>query len=418
MLRQEFRTLVAGGGTDGGVPFMAEQGNHTKSEVVYYDFSKTSMSFAQFKVKARGTLKVVWVIDWIESIPRLGLGKFDFAASTGVLHHLKRPETGLKAINDAQLEHGGAEFMVYGKFGRVAVYQIQEILRIINLREEDFKSEIKNAKYILNVLPSSHWFKDYGSQSDHETMGDVGIYDLLLHKRDVAFSNSDLYSWMEKSGYNVVDHTHAENAIPISLKVIVDDMSLLAKLTRLNNHAPEAVGELICSRKTRQDIYVSKQKKSVASLSLTEDVVFAYGSPLGFQNVMSDKSNYRKLRNETFVFAIYTQYVRMQDKGHSKSFVPNDNEYTGQFIWPLTEFNEFVIGALTRKPVRPKTLLSLITDFNNVTKSNITTDEGTKLFDNLFSYIKDFKMFFFKRKSIPPFPLTSGTNLYRVFGNE
>ncbi len=89
LFRSEFRVLVPGGGTDGGVPFMSEQVNYTNSEVVYYDFSKTSMSFTQFKVKARGSLKVVWVIGWIESIPRLGLGNFDFSVSTGVLHHLK-----------------------------------------------------------------------------------------------------------------------------------------------------------------------------------------------------------------------------------------------------------------------------------------------------------------------------------------
>ena len=414
MLRLEFRALVPGGGTDGGVPFMAEQANNTKSEVVYYDFSKTSMSFAQFKVKVRGSLKVVWVIDWIESIPRLGLGKFDFSASTGVLHHLKSPQKGLKIVNDAQLKHGGAEFMVYGKIGRAAVYQMQELLRIINQEEPGLNGEIKNAKVILSALPGFHWFQ-HNDMSDHKTMGDIGIYDLLLHKRDVAFSKLDLYSWLEKGGYNVVDFAHAENAIPISLKTIVDDITLLAKLNMMNNPVPHAIGEIICSTITKQDIYVSKQHDSVATLSLTEDVVFAYGSPVGFRNVMNDNRNYRKLRNETFVFAHYERSP-IEEKGDSKSFIREDDTYSGNFIWPLTEFNQFVIGSLTRKPIRPKTLLSLITDFNHVTKSNISIEEGTFKFNNLFSYIKDFKIFFFKHKSVPSFPLTCCNNLYSVFG--
>ena len=111
---------------------MAEQLNHTNSEVVYFDFSKSSMSIAQLKVRWRGNLKIVWVIDWIESIPRLGLGYFDFTVSTGVLHHLKKPQHGLRVVNDAQTEYGGAEFMLYGKYGRTSIYQIQELMRIIN----------------------------------------------------------------------------------------------------------------------------------------------------------------------------------------------------------------------------------------------------------------------------------------------
>ena len=86
-------------------------------------------------------------------------------------------------------------------------------------------------------------------------------------------------------------------------------------------------------------------------------------------------------------------------------------------MWPLTEFNEFVIGSLTRKPIRPKTIVSLITDVNDVTKANLTIEEGTNLFKDLFLYIKDFNIFFFKHKSIPDFPLTCCGNVYSVFSS-
>ena len=60
------------------------------------------MSFSQLRAKMRGGLDIVWVIDWIESIPRLGLGEFDFIGCTGVLHHLKNPQKGLNALNEIQ----------------------------------------------------------------------------------------------------------------------------------------------------------------------------------------------------------------------------------------------------------------------------------------------------------------------------
>ena len=412
----EFRTLVPGGGTDGGVPFLAEQSNHTNSEIVYVDFSKSSTSIIQFKIKLRGWLKVVWVIDWIESIPRLGLGMFDFAVSTGVLHHLKSPRKGLDIVHDAQMEYGGAEFMVYATTGRIAVYIIQRLIRVINQNEQELRNEIKNAKTILNILPSSNWFNNH-ELSDHKTMGDVGIYDLLLHKRDVAFSKFDLYSCLENSGYIVVDFACPSDATSLNLNNVFHDGPLLEKITRMDTPAPYAIGEIIYGATTKQQIYVSKQHNSIASLSLTEDVIYAYGSPTGFRHVMSDKSNYYKLRNKTFVFAKFLQHQVAEEGRDFKLFTTKDKPYTGKFIWPLTEFNEFVIGSLTRKPIRPKTLLSLITDFKDLTKSNLTLEEGISMFKDLFAYIKDFKIFFFKHKSIPTFPITCCGNLYSVFGS-
>ena len=141
--RFEFRTLIAGGGTDGGAPFMAEQLNHTNSEVIHLDFSATSMSIAQYRAKMRGWLKIVWVTDWIESIPKLGLGTFDLAASTGVLHHLKSPQKGLSIVSDAQQPLGGAQILVYGAYGRTPVYWIQNLLRIINEKSENINDELK-----------------------------------------------------------------------------------------------------------------------------------------------------------------------------------------------------------------------------------------------------------------------------------
>ena len=107
---------------------MAEQLNHTNSEVVYFDFSRTSMSIAQYRTKMRGWLKIVWVMDWIESIPRLGLGNFDFVVSTGVLHHLKSSQNGLNIISGLQQANGGAEIMVYGTYGRTPIYWIQKLV--------------------------------------------------------------------------------------------------------------------------------------------------------------------------------------------------------------------------------------------------------------------------------------------------
>ena len=146
---------------------MSEQLNHTKSsEIVYVDFSKTSMSVSQKKTRLRKTNNTVWINTWIEEIPKLGLGHFEFEICTGVLHHLKDPTRGLKVIREAQSKDGGAALMVYGKHARAATYQIQSLMRLINEKETNMAKEISNTKQILNIIPNYHWFP-HGQVIDH-----------------------------------------------------------------------------------------------------------------------------------------------------------------------------------------------------------------------------------------------------------
>ena len=371
----------------------------------------------------RGWLKIVWVIDWIESIPRLGIGRFDLVASTGVLHHLKNPQKGLSIVSNTQLPHGGAEFMVYGTYGRTPLYWLQTVLRIINEREQNLDEELKNAKHILEILPANHHFHA-GDFKDHKTMGNVGIYDLLLHKRDVSYTTTSLYQWLQKSGYNAVDFTSPDITIPISLKATIEEKWLLEKINRLSNSFLYEVGEIVFGHITRQDIYASKIRNSEVNLdSLNDLVIFAYGSPMGVRAVLNIKKNYQKLRNETFIYSklsrgIFDETSIMASailRKHSPSFRP----LSSKFVWPSTEFNNFILETLTKKPTREISIASLITKFQDKRKSNMTTEEGKSRFIKFYSYIRDSRIFFFKHKSIPRFDLTCCSfNLYSVLNGN
>ena len=199
---------------------MAEQLNHTSSEAVYVDFSTASMSIAQARVVMRRSNKVVWVTDWIESIPRLGMGQFDFVACPGVLHHLKNSQNGLNILKDAQIRNGGSMLLVYGKYGRTGVYQIQHLLRIINIHRKIMNQELGNANHVLKVLPENHWFHHIPN-GDHKTMGQIGVYDLLLHKRDVSFSIPDLYEWLRRSNLYLIDFSAPHVRIGSSLELTI-----------------------------------------------------------------------------------------------------------------------------------------------------------------------------------------------------
>ena len=410
----KFRALVPGGGT-GSEFYLSEQLNHTQnSEIVYLDFSQTSMSYAQLKNQIRKTTNVVWIISWIESLPFLGLGNFDFVSCTGVLHHLKSPQNGLDIIKDVQVQYGGAGLMVYGKYGRTSVYQIQDLLRITNKNENSMIVEISNAKEVLKMLPKKHWFSAL-NLNELTTMGDIGVYDLLLHKRDVAYSISELYNWIERSNYHLIDFSQPESRSSMSVELRILQKVLYDTIKKLGIVQQHCITELISGNMIKQDVYVSQDKDSEARLEETDNVIFAYGSPMGFQNMISDMNNYHSLRNQTYVYSTIAVSYTVEGGDISSRFLqPNSGESCGTFAFPLTTFSEFVVTELTKRPTQEKATCELIKTFKRKTRSNLTIKKLKDEFQNIFLYLKQTGIFLLKHKAVGLFPKTCCHNQFRV----
>lgn len=409
--RNEFRTIIPGGGTGQGTLFMAEQLNHTKSETVYIDFSIASAYIAQARSVIRRVEQIIWVIGWIENIPQLGLGKFDLVFCTGVLHHLKNPQNGLNILKQVQIENGGANFMVYGKYGRTGIYQIQDLMRAINRHAKTMEEELINAKHVLKILPEYHWFHDTGI-ADHKVMGDIGIYDMLLNKRDVSYSVPDLYEWLWNSGLHFIDFSGLNDRIKLSLKLVIRENSLYKKIFKMAIFKEKSIAELVLGEHNKQEFYASKNEKAEASADMPCNVLFAYGSPLGFQNTMFDQSNYRQLRNETYVYVTLGMSFIDESTNFSKSFY-NFGDIS-VFAWPFSEFSNFVIISLTKKPSKPKSVSELISSFKRSVNSSLTFKQLEASFKNFYSYIKDTGLFLVKRNSVGVFPKTCCFNQFII----
>ena len=199
-----FRALVAGGGTGDGTIFLAEQLRHSNAEVVHVDVSGASLEIAKRRAGERGLANIRWVHDSLLDAPRLGLGTFDYINCVGVLHHLEDPEAGLRALLAVLAEGGALGVMVYARYGRTGVYHMQSLMRLVNEGVETRAARIDNTRQMLDALPRSNWFKRGEDQIQDHRGGDAGIYDLLLHSRDRAYSVPELHEWLvEKHGLNV-----------------------------------------------------------------------------------------------------------------------------------------------------------------------------------------------------------------------
>ncbi len=198
-----FRALVAGGGTGDATIFLAQQlraMGAADAEVVHLDMSAASIALARERARIRGLDNIRWVHDSLLNLPALDLGRFDYINCSGVLHHLADPDLGLKALLGVLREdgeHAGAiGLMVYATTGRTGIYQMQQLMRLVNGAESDVQRKIANTRELLASLPPGNWFRR-GEELHHDhKLGDAGIYDLLLHSQDRSYSVGELFDWL------------------------------------------------------------------------------------------------------------------------------------------------------------------------------------------------------------------------------
>lgn len=259
-----FRALVAGGGTGDSAIFLAEQLKEFGGEVTYLDISKASMEVAQQRARTRSLSNIKWVNDSLLNLPTLNLGTFDYINCSGVLHHLAKPEQGLACLTQVLKENGAMGLMLYAPYGREGVYQMQRLLQLMQEGEEDKQKNVDQCKEVIQLLPPSHIFKLTEKRfTDLKLYGDVGVYDLLLHAQDRAYSIPELYEFIEKEGLQLLQlfgrHELLGNALYQPETYIKNEM-LLAEVKMLDIKRQQAIAELLHGRITKHVCYLSKHQ--------------------------------------------------------------------------------------------------------------------------------------------------------------
>jgi SAM-dependent methyltransferase len=199
--------LIAGCGANQAAHYAFTNRN---SAVLGIDVSDSSLGHeAHLKQKHR--------LDNLELL-QIGLGEigslgrtFDLIVCTGVLHHLPDPDAGLRCLRDVLKPHGVMSIMLYGSFPRVGVYMLQEVFRLLGLKQD--VEGIGIVKRAINVLPRWHHLNAY-RQTAPDLGYDSGLVDTFLHPADRAFTvpeildlarDNDLkfQSWLDNLKYSL-----------------------------------------------------------------------------------------------------------------------------------------------------------------------------------------------------------------------
>ncbi|OAB58171.1 hypothetical protein AY599_03335 [Leptolyngbya valderiana BDU 20041] len=227
-----FRALVAGGGTGDGTIMLAQQladAGVPGAEVVYLDLSAASRAICSARAETRGLTNIRFVQGAIEDLPALGLGRFDYVDCCGVLHHLADPAAGLARLVAAlEPEAGGLGIMVYGRYGRSGVYELQAALRTLGA-DLDLAARVRLTKTLLPALPQTNRFARNPVLGDHRR-SDAELVDLLLHARDRAYTVPELAALAADAGLEVaawIEPLRYDPAtyLPAELHAHLDDLA-------------------------------------------------------------------------------------------------------------------------------------------------------------------------------------------------
>ncbi|MCA9041322.1 MAG: class I SAM-dependent methyltransferase [Planctomycetaceae bacterium] len=209
-LSKPARILVAGGGTGDSTVFLAEQLRDFPAEILHVDLSERSMDIARRRIEKRGLEgKVEWRQGSLLDLTPSNAGYFDYINCSGVLHHLEDPAAGLAALNSVLKPDGAMGLMVYGKYGRTAIYQLQRLLELAGLKgAEPSKELLQELRRLLDKLPATNW-QHHGQKlmAFMENADDSELYDLLLHTCDRAYSVTELVDLLATSKLHLLEFT-------------------------------------------------------------------------------------------------------------------------------------------------------------------------------------------------------------------
>lgn len=281
-----FRALVAGGGTGDATIFLAEQLRATNAEIVHLDFSEASISIAQQRAEIRGLKNIRWVRDSLLHLPTLDLGEFDYINCVGVLHHLADPDAGLKSLLSVLKRNGAMGLMVYATYGRTGVYQMQSLMKLVNADAQvsaDHAQQIDRTRQILDSLPATNWFKRGEALYGDHRNGDAGIYDLLLHSQDRAYTVGELYEWLvDGHGLNIelTDVDRGMSAYLPHLLMGTHPPKVLDSIRTMPLRKQHQIAELFHGRVQTHSFYLTRSSTCKAAYGDPDCIPFFFHEPI------------------------------------------------------------------------------------------------------------------------------------------
>ena len=202
---------------------------------------------------------------------------------------MEDPQAGLDALVSVLKPEGAICLMVYGRYGRTGVYQMQDMLRRINQDVDDMQQRVDNTRWALQHLPDSNWlvrgFRD--AVLGDLLSSDVNIYDTLLHSCDRAYSVDELYKFVETSSLAIIDFT-GFTGNDLSAKALyrpeiyLRDGPLNELAKQLPRQQQQAIAEIYIGNRSLHTFYAARDADRAADVNDLDNIPFFFLRPPDF----------------------------------------------------------------------------------------------------------------------------------------
>jgi SAM-dependent methyltransferase len=185
--------LIAGCGANQAAVFAF---TNRAAKVVAVDVSQSALDHQQYLKDKHGLYNLELHLLPIEELSALQRD-FDLIVSTGVLHHMADPLTGMKALASCLRRDGAIGVMLYAKYGRIGVELLESVFRDMGLSQDD--ASVQLVKDAISVLPADHPVRNYLKVArDFQTDG--ALVDTFLHGRERSYTVEECLDLVASAG--------------------------------------------------------------------------------------------------------------------------------------------------------------------------------------------------------------------------
>lgn len=205
--------LIAGCGT--GKNIFNARVRYPFGKITAVDLSLASMAYAKRKVEEYGLKDIKFLQADILDLGQLNK-KFDIIECMGVLHHMEKPEDGLKVLVEMLKPGGQIDLGLYSEYGRREIVQAHKIIA-----EKGFKSDTKGMRACRSFIKQTKEFNYLMISSDFFSTSTCR--DLIFHVREVRYTIPRIKEMLEAVGLKFIKFRLPEHRMNLYRQAFPED---------------------------------------------------------------------------------------------------------------------------------------------------------------------------------------------------